>query len=158
MRTLLLSFGLLVAGAALAADDVEPAVQTSDAAAATPAPAPAKADSGHAAARPGAWAASANRAAASGSGKAQDRLELDPTQITGNKELPRQMFVVPWKRPNLGEFTGRPPNSLLDEVLAPVDRDVFRRQNRYFAALKPDTPPAAGPTPESASSTSGDEK
>ena len=24
---------------------------------------------------------------------------------------------------------------LLDEALAPVDRDVFRRQNRYYAAL-----------------------
>jgi hypothetical protein len=156
MRTLLLSIGLLVAGAALAADDIEPAVQTSDAAA--EAPPPAKAVPGQAAARPGARAAGANPAAVSGSGKAQDRLELDPTQITGNKELPRQMFVVPWKRPNLGEFTGRPPNSLLDEVLAPVDRDVFRRQNRYFAALKPDTPPAAGPAPQSATSTRGDEK
>src|SRR5271165_5544549 len=125
MRMLPLSIGLLIAGVALAADDVEPAVQTSDAAA--EAPAPAKADPSQAAGRPAARAASAKPVAASGSGKAQDRLELDPTQITGNKELPRQMFVVPWKRPNLGEFTGRPPNSLLDEVLAPVDRDVFRR-------------------------------
>jgi hypothetical protein len=154
MRTLLLSIGLLVAGAAFAADDVEPAVQTSDAAAEAPPPAKAA----PAPARPGARAAGATPAAASGSGKAQDRLELESTQITGNKELPRQMFVVPWKRPNLGEFTGRPPNSLLDEVLAPVDRDVFRRQNRYFAALKPDTPQTAGPTPESATPTSGDEK
>jgi hypothetical protein len=155
MRTLLLSIGLLVAGAAFSADDVEPAVQTSDAA--TEAPPPAKAPA-QPPARPGARPASATPAAANGSGKAQDRLELESTQITGNKELPRQMFVVPWKRPNLGEFTGRPPNSLLDEVLAPVDRDVFRRQNRYFAALKPDTPQTAGPTPESATPTSGDEK
>ncbi|HEX9140189.1 MAG TPA: hypothetical protein VF848_10385 [Steroidobacteraceae bacterium] len=156
MRILLLSMGLLVTGAAVAADDVEPAVQTSDAA--TAVPPPAKASSGQAAPRQSARVTSTNKVAASGSGKAQDRLELDPTQITGNKELPRQMFVVPWKRPNLGEFTGRPPNSLLDEVLAPVDRDVFRRQNRYFAALKPDTPQVAGPTPESATPTSGDEK
>jgi hypothetical protein len=46
--------------------------------------------------------------------------------------------VVPWKRPDLGDLAGRPANSLLDEVLAPVDRDVFKRQNRYYDALKPD--------------------
>jgi hypothetical protein len=75
--------------------------------------------------------------------KANDRLELDPTQISGNRELPRVMYVVPWRRPDMGEFAGRPPNSLLDEVLAPVDRDVFRRQNSYYTALQPDTSPAA---------------
>lgn len=79
--------------------------------------------------------------------KVQDRLELDSTQITGNKELPKVMYVVPWRRPDLGEFAGKPPNSLLDELLQPVDREVFRRQNRYFAALQPDavgTPSASG--------------
>lgn len=68
----------------------------------------------------------------------QDRLELDATQITGNRELPRVMYVVPWKRADLGDLTGRPVNSLLDEVLAPVDRSVFQRQNRYYDALRPD--------------------
>jgi hypothetical protein len=70
--------------------------------------------------------------------RAQDRLELDTTQITGNRELPRVLYVVPWKRSDLGDLAGRPANSLLDEVLAPVDRDVFKRQNRYYDALKPD--------------------
>lgn len=68
-----------------------------------------------------------------------DRIELDATQITGNRELPRVLYVVPWKRADLGELTGKPVRSLLDEVLAPVDRDVFQRQNRYHEALKPDT-------------------
>lgn len=67
-----------------------------------------------------------------------DRIELATTQITGNSELPRVMYVVPWKRPELGELGGRPAKSLLDEVLEPVDRDVFRRQNRYYEALRPD--------------------
>ena len=71
--------------------------------------------------------------------RAQDRLELDTTQITGNRELPRVLYVVPWKRSDLGDLAGRPANSLRDEVLAPVDRDVFRRQNRYYEALKPDS-------------------
>lgn len=74
-----------------------------------------------------------------GTRPAQDRLELDTTQITGNRELPRVLYVVPWKRPDLGDLSGKPVNSLLDEVLAPVDRDVFRRQNRYYDALKPDS-------------------
>jgi hypothetical protein len=80
----------------------------------------------------------ANAPPAAARARAQDRLELDTTQITGNRELPRVLYVVPWKRPDLGDLTGKPANSLLDEVLAPVDRDVFKRQNRYYDALKPD--------------------
>lgn len=83
-------------------------------------------------------AAPAPRAAAPGSA---DRIELEATQITGDAELPRVMYVVPWKRPELGELGGRPARSLLDEVLAPVDRDVFRRQNSYYEALRPDVSP-----------------
>jgi len=75
-----------------------------------------------------------------------DRVELEATQITGNRELPKVLYIVPWKSPNLGDLGGRPINSLLDEVLAPVDRDVFRRENRYFDAVKPDTTPAAAGT------------
>jgi hypothetical protein len=70
-----------------------------------------------------------------------DHLELDPTAITGNRELPKVMVIVPWKKADLGDLTGRPANSLLNEVLAPVDREVFRRELRYFEALetKPET-------------------
>jgi hypothetical protein len=73
-------------------------------------------------------------------GKAHDSLQLDTTQITGNRELPKVLYIVPWKRSDLGDLVGKPVNSLLDEVLAPVDRDVFKRQNRYYDALKPDAP------------------
>lgn len=74
-----------------------------------------------------------------------DRLQLDTTEITGNRELPKVLYIVPWKRSDLGDLVGRPANSLLDEVLQPLDRDVFRRENRYYDALKPDaTAPAAG--------------
>ena len=67
-----------------------------------------------------------------------DQADLDRSQIIGNRELPKVMYVVPWKKPDLGDFAGRPAKSLLDELLEPVDRDVFRRQNRYFSALQPD--------------------
>jgi hypothetical protein len=74
-------------------------------------------------------------------------VDLEATQITGNRELPRVMYVVPWKKSDLGDLGGRPANSLLDEVLAPVDRDVFRRQNRYYDALKPDAKASDGAAP-----------
>jgi hypothetical protein len=54
------------------------------------------------------------------------------------------LYIVPWKRSDLGDLVGKPVNSLLDEVLAPVDRDVFKRQNRYYDALKPDAAGNAG--------------
>jgi hypothetical protein len=41
-------------------------------------------------------------------------------------------------------MSGRPLGSVLDEVLAPVDRDVFRRQVRYdgMTQARPEAPPA----------------
>ena len=54
-----------------------------------------------------------------GKGRALDRLELDTTQITGNRELPKVLYIVPWKRSDLGDLVGKPVNSLLDEVLDP---------------------------------------
>jgi hypothetical protein len=90
-----------------------------------------------------------------GSGKAEDHLQLDTTQITGNQELPKVLYIVPWKRSDLGDLLGRPANSLLDEVLEPVDRDVFKRQNRYYDALKPDAG-ATGKAGATAGQTSGD--
>lgn len=79
--------------------------------------------------------------------RTEDRVELEATQITGNSELPRVMYVVPWKRAMAGDLSGRPARSLLDQVLEPVDRDVFQRQTRYYQALRqaPASPVAAPP-------------
>ncbi|HZQ61609.1 MAG TPA: hypothetical protein VFC24_09690, partial [Casimicrobiaceae bacterium] len=71
-------------------------------------------------------------------------LQLDTTDITGNQELPKVLYIVPWKRSDLGDLLGKPANSLIDEVLQPVDRDVFRRENRYYDAVKPDANDNAG--------------
>jgi hypothetical protein len=74
---------------------------------------------------------------------AQDRADIERTQIIGNRELPKVLYIVPWKKPLSGELAGRPVASVLDEALAPIDRDVFRRQLQYDAQAKP---PAPAPT------------
>ena len=67
---------------------------------------------------------------------APDRAELDRSKITGNRELPKVLYIVPWKKPGPGDLAGRPLVSVLDEALSPVDRDVFRRQVHYDAQMQ----------------------
>ncbi len=74
-------------------------------------------------------------AAAAAAACAQDRADIDRTQIIGNRELPKVLYIVPWKKPLPGTLSGRPVHSVLDEALAPVDREVFRRQVAYGTQL-----------------------
>lgn len=62
-------------------------------------------------------------------------LALESSAIRGNQELPKVLYIVPWKDPAMVELAGRPVDSLIEEVMAPVDREVFRRQTRYFSQL-----------------------
>jgi hypothetical protein len=129
-------------------DELEPGVNTTPAApaapavpaataptAATAAPAAAPA-AGASAAKPASTRQNAATAKAT-TRKTPDRLDLDATDIKGNRELPKVLYIVPWKRADLGDVVGKPVNSLLDEVLQPLDRDVFKRENRYYDDLKP---------------------
>jgi hypothetical protein len=77
---------------------------------------------------------------------AQDKAEIDRTQIIGNRELPKVLIIVPWKKPLPGDLSGRPLVSVLDEALAPVDRDVFRRELRYDGLIRAAAAPAAAAT------------
>ena len=64
-----------------------------------------------------------------------DQMDLDRTEITGNQELPKVLYIVPWQKPGPAELTGKPVNTLLDEVLAPIDRTEFVRQVEYYDDL-----------------------
>lgn len=69
---------------------------------------------------------------------AADRVDLGTTTVTGDHEQPKVMYVVPWKKSDIGDLSGKPMNSLLDEALAPVDRDEFKREVLYYGAVKSD--------------------
>ena len=91
--------------------------------------------------------APAPAASAAETAAAPDRADLDRTQIIGNRELPKVLYIVPWKKPIPGDLSGRPPVSVLDEALAPVDREVFRRQVDYDAQAQARVAPAAAAKP-----------
>jgi hypothetical protein len=79
-----------------------------------------------------------------------DRLQLNTATVTGDREQPKVMYIVPWKSSDIGDLSGKPMNSLLDEALAPVDRDEFKREVVYFDAVKADRSQngASGGTPK----------
>jgi len=141
--SLIVTGGLVAAGLGMAAAQDAPApsakearaqssvVQQAEPAVTRPPSPAAKQSTGKRSARP---------PAGDKSGKVMDRLELETSQITGNRELPKVMVVVPWKRSDIGDLIGRPINSLVDEALQPVDREVFRREIDYYGALAPDRP------------------
>jgi hypothetical protein len=78
--------------------------------------------------------------------RAPRRVDLGTTSITGNQELPKVLYIVPWKKADLGAAAGRPVNTLIDDVLAPVDPDVFKRKLAYYDELF-DSPRPGGAEP-----------
>ena len=68
--------------------------------------------------------------------RAQDRADLDRTQVIGNRELPKVLYIVPWKKPLHGNMGGRAVTGVVDEALAPIDRDVLRRQVSYDRQIR----------------------
>jgi len=83
--------------------------------------------------------------AIAGRGGPPQELQLESTAITGSQELPKLLYIVPWKKSELGNQVGRPVNSLLNEVLSPVDRDEFRRHIKYYETLLGSQPEATAP-------------
>jgi hypothetical protein len=154
MKTAIKAIGLTILCGAMAAVHAQsPPAAAPDAPA--PAPAPAKSakqakanallEAGEPRANTSAAAtgAGASRPAATASGQkkgpdATDKLELGTATVTGDREQPKVMYIVPWKRSDIGDLAGKPMNSLVDEILAPVDRDVFKREVLYYKAVQAD--------------------
>jgi hypothetical protein len=71
-------------------------------------------------------------------GQVMDRIDLGTTEVTGNSELPTVLYIVPWQKSDPGNLTGKPVNTLLEEVLAPLDREEFLRHVDYYGELHGD--------------------
>lgn len=66
---------------------------------------------------------------------AEDRLELDVTAIQGSRELPKVLYIVPWRNARLGALAGWAGSSSFDTAWEVLDRDIFRRQVSYYGML-----------------------
>lgn len=66
---------------------------------------------------------------------AETRIELDETKVQGASELPKVLYIVPWKKT---EMDTKPVklNTMVEEVMSPVDRDVLKRQVKFYEENK----------------------
>lgn len=69
-------------------------------------------------------------AAASTSTNAEERA-LSGTSVIGNREVPKSLYIVPWKNSEVGVQTDL-SRDLLDEGATPVDPREFRRQVDFY--------------------------
>ncbi len=67
--------------------------------------------------------------------KAQERLEMEGIEIIGNKELPRVLYIVPWKSVEPFDIASPPIVSIMDQKLTPIDPASFKRKIRYHNAI-----------------------
>ena len=67
--------------------------------------------------------------------QAQETLQMEGTEIIGNKELPRVLYIVPWKSVERFEIKTPAITSIMDQQLTRIDRTSFRRAMRYHDAI-----------------------
>ena len=66
---------------------------------------------------------------------AQEILQLEGTEITGNKELPMALYILPWKSVERFDIESPPIASIMDQKLVPLDRATFKRTINYHQAI-----------------------
>lgn len=67
---------------------------------------------------------------------AQERVDLEGTTIVGDSELPKILYIVPWRSPFESDVGDVSPVSLVSARLTPLDRDEFRRMLDYEEKMR----------------------
>jgi hypothetical protein len=75
--------------------------------------------------------------ACAGQGWAEDRLQLDETAIKASRELPKILYIVPWKNAHLGALAGGAGSDSFAAEWEVLDRDEFHRQVEYYGLVHP---------------------
>jgi len=66
---------------------------------------------------------------------AEEVVDIEGSTIIGNRELPKVMYIVPWKKSQLPDMESLPIDRLVDDALAPIDRKEFKQQVNFHEQL-----------------------
>ena len=81
-------------------------------------------------------AAAKTPAAASGTTKARGEIRLDETVISGNQELPKVLYIVPWQDPTGIPTIQLDPTFTEHEVFRRLYPPAYQRELKYYDLLK----------------------
>lgn len=70
-----------------------------------------------------------------GGASAQVEIESKGMTVTGQRELPKVLYIVPWKRMQSSEIEAPQTSALVADVLDPIDPASFRKRLQYFEIL-----------------------
>lgn len=62
----------------------------------------------------------------------EDKLIMEGTSIIGNSEMPNVLYVVPWKQTPQPNLNPELHESLIEDQLKPVDRDIFLKRISHY--------------------------
>lgn len=66
----------------------------------------------------------------------EDALDMEGMSVVGNRELPKALYIVPWKAPSpVDSEIGMSDSLLVNQSMGPLDRDEFRRSLQYHEAF-----------------------
>ena len=60
---------------------------------------------------------------------------MEGAEIKGNRELPKVLYVVPWKSVERFQIESPPIISIMEQKLTPIDRASFRRKINYHEEI-----------------------
>lgn len=64
---------------------------------------------------------------------AEDSIESSGTKIIGDSDMPKTLYIVPWKKPEPAPPPTRSMGEFANAALAPLERDALLRQMQYHA-------------------------
>ena len=72
----------------------------------------------------------------------QPTVQLE-SRVTGSQELPRVMYILPWRQPAEVEFNWQPEPGVAGDLFQPLRRDEYRRALNYRAMAAESAEPEA---------------
>ncbi len=66
---------------------------------------------------------------------AEEERDLEGMSVIGSQELPKALYIVPWREAEVGEHHARLGHGVTEDPLQPLDRGVFRRELHYHRTM-----------------------
>lgn len=66
---------------------------------------------------------------------AEVELKAQGMTVFGQSELPKVLYIVPWKNKELPEVEAPQTASLVNDMLTPIEPAIFERQVHYYELM-----------------------